>query len=292
MGSSSSESQESEEGRSFRCPRANLATVHSRTSNANSGDRRPASARPAAWIGLDTPTCFSVPARKPAYALYAVLPEGEQILANLRQFFDRVRTLEADSALGLGRLARRLREQIDEFEKEGQANLAGDDDAVQIMTVHAAKGLEFPVVAVLKMEAAMKPRGPEVMVEDQGHGADPAGTLYVNVRHPRHPLRTFTCQGLDRLRKLDKRQELAEKRRLVLCRRHAGVGAADSGRRATKKNDKSWQSWFEDALKIEEHHRQAGIWKHSTEAWQLTIVRPASAVAPLEQPLENAIAWK
>ena len=218
---------------------------------------------------------------------YAVLPEGEQILANLRQFFDRVRSLEADSALGLGRLARRLREQIDEFEKEGQANLAGDDDAVQIMTVHAAKGLEFPVVAVLKMEATMKPRGPEVMVEDQGHGADPSGTLYVNVRHPRHPLRTFTCQGLDRLRKLDKRQETAEKRRLFYV---AGTRASERlilAGRATKKNDKSWQRWFEAALKIEEHHRQAGVWKHSTEDWQVTIVGAPSTDALLEQPLEN-----
>jgi ATP-dependent helicase/nuclease subunit A len=224
-----------------------------------------------------------------AYALYAVLPEGEQILANLRQFFDRVRTLDADAALGLGRLARRLREQIDEFEKEGQANLAGDDDAVQIMTVHAAKGLEFPVVAVLKMEVGLRPRGPELLVEDQEHGPDPVGTVYVNVRHPRHPLRTFTCQGLDRLRKLDQRQEIAEKRRLFYV---AGTRASERlilAGRATMKKNNSWQRWFEDALGIEEQHRQAGLWTHPEKDWQVKIISAPSAHAPLEQSLESAI---
>ena len=137
-----------------------------------------------------------------AYALYAVLPEGEQVLANLRQFFDRVRTLEADSALGLGRLARRLREQVNELEKEGQANLAGDEDAVQIMTVHAAKGLEFPVVAVLKMEAGLKPGGLELMVEDQVKERTPGHAVRECPPSQTHPLQTFTCQGLRRLRSL------------------------------------------------------------------------------------------
>ncbi len=40
-----------------------------------------------------------------AYSLYAVLPEGEQILANQRQFFEDIRAQEAGSALGLSRLA-------------------------------------------------------------------------------------------------------------------------------------------------------------------------------------------
>lgn len=225
-----------------------------------------------------------------AYALYAVLPEGEQILANLRQFFDRVRTLEADSALGLGRLARRLREQVDEFEKEGQANLAGDDDAVQIMTVHAAKGLEFPVVAVLKMEAALRPRAPELMVEDQSNGPDAPGTLYLNVRHPRHPLRTFTCQGLSRLRELDKRQEIAEKRRLFYV---AGTRASERlilAGRVTKKRSTSWQQWFEDALQIDEEHRQAGLWKHPDRDWQITISGAPQVRTQIEHQPEKMVA--
>ncbi len=224
-----------------------------------------------------------------AYALYAFLPEGEQVLANLRQFFDRVRAEEGRGALGLGRLARRLRKHVDDFDREGQANLAGGDDAVQIMTVHAAKGLEFPVVAVLKMEGAVdRSRGSNLMVEDQEHQHAIPGTLYVNVRHPQHPLRTFTCQGLRRLRELDKRQEIAEKRRLFYV---AGTRASERlilAGRATKNERVSWQTWFEHALKIDEDHRQAGLWENRARGWQLTIVRSASEKAEFNLPSPNA----
>ena len=193
-----------------------------------------------------------------AYAFYAVLPEGEQILANMRQFFDIVRAEEARSALGLGRLARRIRLNVEDFEKEGQANLSNGEDAVQIMTVHAAKGLEFPVVAVLKLESAVqRPSGPNLMVQDQEHETEQVGTLYVSVRHPSHPLRTFACQGLKRLRDLDRRQQVAEKRRLFYV---AGTRASERlifAGRATRKNLPSWQRWFEEALELTDKDRQA-----------------------------------
>jgi ATP-dependent helicase/nuclease subunit A len=211
-----------------------------------------------------------------AYALYAVLPEGEQILANQRQFFEEIRAEEAASALGLSRLARRLRLQVDEFEKEGQANLATGDDAVQIMTVHSAKGLEFPVVAVLKMEGAvMRPGGASLMVEDQDDGPHPLGTVHVAVRHPAYPLRTFVCQGLQRLRDLDQRQQIAEKRRLFYV---AGTRASERlilAGRATK-TKLTWQRWFEEALEMNDTHRQAGFWQHPQHGWGVTIVRGSS----------------
>ena len=224
-----------------------------------------------------------------AYALYAVLPEGEQILANLRQFFDRVRAEEARSALGLSRLARRLRRQVDDFDREGQANLTTSDDAVQVMTVHAAKGLEFPVVAVLKMEGSVAaPPRSSLMVEDQGLGPNPVGTLFVSVRHPKRPLQTFNCQGLTRLRKLDQRQEIAEKRRLFYV---AGTRASErlilAGRATKNKRPMSWQTWFEDALNIQESDRLAGYWEDPAKGWRLTIVKSSSARTPVEMPAED-----
>ncbi len=218
-----------------------------------------------------------------AYAHYAVLPEGEQILANLRQFFDIVRAEEARSAPGLGHLARRLRLHVEDFEKEGQANLSSGEDAVQIMTVHAAKGLEFPVVAVLKMESAVqRPGGPNLMVQEEEHETEEAGTIFVSVRHPSHPLRSFTCLGLRRLRDLDRRQQVAEKRRLFYV---AGTRASErlilAGRAVKKKNLPSWQRWFEDGLELTDQDRQAGFWEHPQHGWRVQIVAssPTQATA-------------
>jgi ATP-dependent helicase/nuclease subunit A len=213
-----------------------------------------------------------------AYALYAALPEGEQILANQRQFFDQIRVEEAQSALGLSRLARRLRLQIDEFDKQGQADVNTGDDAVQIMTVHSAKGLEFPVVAVLKMEGDVaRASSAGLVVQEEGPGG--TGIIHLSVRHPYRPLQTFSCQGLRRLRELDKRQQIAEKRRLFYV---AGTRASERlilAGGATKAKQ-TWQGWFEQALNIEESHRQAGCWEHPRHGWRVTIVRSGS-MAPL-----------
>ncbi len=125
-------------------------------------------------------------------------------------------------------------------------------------------------------------------MEDQENPLASAGTLYVSVRHPKHPLRTFNCQGLRRLRELDKRQEIAEKRRLFYV---AGTRTSERlilAGRTTKNERVSWQTWFEKALKIEEDQRQAGLWEDRAKGWQLTIVGSASEKAELNLPSGNA----
>jgi len=74
-----------------------------------------------------------------AYAIYAAEAEGELILANLRRLFERIRAEESRSAPGMARLARWMRAQVDDALRDEQAVLAAGQDAVQIMTVHAAR---------------------------------------------------------------------------------------------------------------------------------------------------------
>jgi len=77
------------------------------------------------------------------------LPGGLQRQANLQALLDRARQYEATSFRGLFRFLRfidRLREQGGDL---GMAGTLGEqDDVVRIMTIHASKGLEFPVVFV------------------------------------------------------------------------------------------------------------------------------------------------
>jgi ATP-dependent exoDNAse (exonuclease V) beta subunit len=100
-------------------------------------------------------------------------------------------------------------------------------------------------------------------------------------------LRTFTCQGLARLRDLDKRQEIAERRRLFYV---AGTRASERlilAGRATKRKLVSWQGWFEEALELGENHRQAGLWRHPKHNWQLNISGASKTQAPLAQAAEK-----
>src|SRR5439155_12291193 len=155
-----------------------------------------------------------------AYAIYAAEADGDLMLANLERLFDLVRAEEARSTPGLARLARWLCDQMNDSLREEQAGLTIGGDAVQIMTVHAAKGLEFPVVAVMKMERKVdqpararllvKNAGERLLAGDADLGDPRPGTVAVKVRHPRRPRETYTPRLFAALHRLDQAQQPAE----------------------------------------------------------------------------------
>ncbi len=80
----------------------------------------------------------------------SVLPmrRGEQIVANIQKLIDVAREFESRGLNNLYDFVEQLRILSGEYFREGQANVEPGIDAVQIMTIHAAKGLEFPVVVL------------------------------------------------------------------------------------------------------------------------------------------------
>jgi ATP-dependent helicase/nuclease subunit A len=77
------------------------------------------------------------------------MPDGERRTANLRKLMRVARTYEADEGRDLRGFIDFLDEQRLIRPREGEATLEGADlGAVRIMTIHNAKGLEFPVVCV------------------------------------------------------------------------------------------------------------------------------------------------
>ncbi|MHB2025378.1 MAG: UvrD-helicase domain-containing protein [Elusimicrobiota bacterium] len=82
---------------------------------------------------------------------------GEQSAANILKLARMAWESSEASGLSLGEFIEAVRLEMDGFAREGESPLADERlDAVRILTVHKAKGLEFPVVFLV--DACAKPR--------------------------------------------------------------------------------------------------------------------------------------
>ena len=87
------------------------------------------------------------------YEIYCALPNGEQKIANLRKFIDIILERSADMGYGIVQAVADIKESMQSEEREGEAERARSD-AISVMTIHAAKGLEFPVVLLAGLSDA------------------------------------------------------------------------------------------------------------------------------------------
>lgn len=144
------------------------------------------------------------------YSVYAALPAGEQVLANIEKLVAMARGREEDRSYALSDFVADLRMAMDEDEREGEAPLdALAENAVNIMTVHAAKGLEFPIVFVPDMGAAFPSRPASILIGD-----NPL-MVGVKVPDPENGYALTESAVLLALRELQKQKERAERKRLL-----------------------------------------------------------------------------
>ena len=88
---------------------------------------------------------------------FALEHSGEQVLANVLRVADLARQHEAEGGISF----RGFLQELDTQAETGQVNeapiLEEGSDGVRLMTVHKAKGLEFPVVMLADMTAKLRP---------------------------------------------------------------------------------------------------------------------------------------
>ncbi|MDR1917027.1 MAG: UvrD-helicase domain-containing protein [Synergistaceae bacterium] len=79
---------------------------------------------------------------------------------NVRAAIDMVREYEGSFGRNLSACAHYLEREMTCGEEVSEPDTSGEDiDAVRVMTIHASKGLEFPAVVIMGMEASSRRRG-------------------------------------------------------------------------------------------------------------------------------------
>lgn len=100
-----------------------------------------------------------------AWAGFAFRPAGNQVLANVRRVIDLARQFETAAGYSFRGFVEELTAQAERAESAEAPVLEEGADGVRIMTVHSAKGLEFPVVILADMTARISHENPDKYVQ-------------------------------------------------------------------------------------------------------------------------------
>lgn len=92
-----------------------------------------------------------------AYAGFAFRPNGEQVLANVLLVLELARAYDTEGALSFRGFVERLEDSAERREATEAPTLEEGSEGIRLMTVHKAKGLEFPVVVLADLATNHRP---------------------------------------------------------------------------------------------------------------------------------------
>ena len=100
-----------------------------------------------------------------AHVSFVLRPRGEQVLANVLQVAELARQYELEGGLSFRGFVDSLREESEGAQATEAPVIEEGADGVRLMTVHKAKGLEFPVVILADITAKLAQRDPDRFID-------------------------------------------------------------------------------------------------------------------------------
>lgn len=181
------------------------------------------------------------------YDLYVLgSPQGKRRFANIRKLIDLAREIEARDGIHFGDFVRYVKGLEAEEVRESEAQVeAEDDDAVKLLTIHKAKGLEFRCVVLPDLGRGKAPA-------ERGFLLDLKLGLGMKVYNPEEDdfEKTLTYNLIVEAR--DCRQSEESKRLLYVAMTRAkerlmfaGITAID---REAKENSENWLDWVKSVI--------------------------------------------
>src|SRR5262249_54827764 len=100
-----------------------------------------------------------------AHAAFLLRPGGNQVQANVGRVAELARTFETTGGISFRGFVEELAQQAEREDAPEAPVLEEDSDGVRLLTVHGAKGLEFPVVILADLTAKISRRDPDQFID-------------------------------------------------------------------------------------------------------------------------------
>ncbi|HLG14118.1 MAG TPA: UvrD-helicase domain-containing protein [Blastocatellia bacterium] len=216
-------------------------------------------------------------------AVIAATFDGAQRLANVEKLLTLAERFERSGAHTIRDFVRFVRD----FEKAGGRESEGQIDdaanAVRLMTIHQAKGLEFPVVIIPELQRQLEPRS-EWYILDRHRG--------LTLKIPDGRGGRVAGHTMERFRRRQQLRERFESMRLLYV---AGTRARDrlilsgaaKGPPRSKGGSDSWLAWIWRALDLDQTIESRMLEPVTSIQVQVTmnlLDRPPVLAAPLSEP--------
>ncbi|MDW8109836.1 MAG: UvrD-helicase domain-containing protein [Candidatus Kryptonium sp.] len=179
----------------------------------------------------------------------SVLPmrRGEQIIANIQKLIDVAREFEMKGLNSLYDFVEQLKFLSEVHLREGQASVQTKVNAVQIMTIHAAKGLEFPVVVLPFLGKKVTPKSNESYNIDIDYGIGLGIKYEINGEGKEKNL------PIDAVHELIKRHRtIAEEKRVLYVAMTRARDMLILSGTCSKHDTETYLNWILKALEVED----------------------------------------
>ncbi|HJJ46770.1 MAG TPA: UvrD-helicase domain-containing protein [Methanocorpusculum sp.] len=142
-------------------------------------------------------------------SIYAAIPQGMAKIGNLLKFSDLASAKTQSQGISLYNFIRMIDTCINEsIEEEESAGFESDtENAVKILTIHASKGLEYPITIIMFAGRGSKLVKTKGMLSSETYGVCPAGLKYIDNKN----VAAFPTYLIN---KEQQEKESAERRRL------------------------------------------------------------------------------
>jgi len=190
----------------------------------------------------------------------------QQAIANVEKFREQLRGYSDDDVRSLTTLVNRIERRVSRGGRESEADTTAD--GVQILTIHDAKGMEFPFVVVPGIDRGFndKPSLNDQVEFEEINGEHAVG---MKAPQPEDPFALTDTMARNTLRDQRRAEERAEEKRVlyVACTRArdhlllSGLHESDSGtdvpsptefKEATPDDASSWRDWVQPEFLTED----------------------------------------